>query len=210
MEARIDETALIHSAMQGDLEAFNRLILAYQDRLYRQAYYMLGDPMDAEDAVQEAFVSAYKAILTYRGGSFRSWLLRIVTNKCLDEIRRRKSHPETNYQPTDAYGEEIESPYWSADPEITPEGHSLNGELGCTLLNGIKMLSLQHRAVLVLVDIQGMSYGEAAQILNCPTGTIKSRLARARERMRCYLQDYLIPDFAKSESARSQFEGIIH
>jgi RNA polymerase sigma-70 factor (ECF subfamily) len=184
MQAIPDETDLIHSAMQGDLNAFNILILAHQDRLYRQAWYMLGDAMSAEDAVQDAFISAYKAIQTYRGGSFRGWLMRILTNKCLDELRRRKSHPEANYQPTDVYGEEIESPYWSADPEITPEEHALNSELGSMLLDGLEKLSCQHRTVLVLVDIQGMSYSEAAQILDCPTGTIKSRLARARVHMR--------------------------
>ena len=80
----MDETGLIQDAQGGDLEAFNRLILAYQDRVYNQAFRVLGEYQSADDATQEAFISAYKSIRSFRGGSFRAWLLRIVTNACYD------------------------------------------------------------------------------------------------------------------------------
>ena len=89
----MDELALIYAAKQGDLEAFNRLVLAYQDILYNQAYRVLGEQAAADDATQEAFISAYKNLNSYRGGSFRGWLLRIVTNACYDELRGRECRP---------------------------------------------------------------------------------------------------------------------
>ena len=104
----MDEASLIQAARQGDLDAFNRLVLAYQDRLYTQAYRLLGEAEAAEDATQEAFISAYRNIHTYRGGSFRGWLLRIVTNACYDELRRRKRRPTQPLEPLDEEDEEIE------------------------------------------------------------------------------------------------------
>ena len=89
----MDETRLIQDAQHGDIDAFNRLVLAYQDMVYNQAYRVMGEPFAADDATQEAFISAYRKIKTYRGGSFKAWLLRIVTNACYDELRRRKRRP---------------------------------------------------------------------------------------------------------------------
>jgi RNA polymerase sigma-70 factor (ECF subfamily) len=91
----MDEVELIQYAQKGDLDAFNRLVLAYQDMVYNQAYRVIGESDAAEDATQEAFISAYRKIHTYRGGSFKAWLLRIVTNACYDELRRRKRRPTT-------------------------------------------------------------------------------------------------------------------
>lgn len=194
----VDESALIHSAIQGDLEAFNRLVLVYQDRIYNQAYYLLGDPMAAEDAVQEAFISAYRALSTYRGGSFRGWLSRIVTNKSLDELRRRKKHRTTSFQPYDDDGQEIESPHWAADPGETPEECLLSAELEHLIQRYLERLSPDQRTVLVLVDVLGMAYDEAAQSTGWPLGTVKSRLARARVRMQHFLREYLGPAPATS------------
>jgi RNA polymerase sigma-70 factor (ECF subfamily) len=185
------EGALIHSARQGDLEAFNRLVLAHQDKMYQQAYYLLGDVMAAEDAVQEAFLAAYRALPGYRGGSLRSWLSRIVTNKCLDELRRRKSQPTTSFQAYDGYGEEIESPYWAADPEETPEERLLSDEFVHLIEGYLERLSSEQRTILVLVDVLGMAYKEAAQATGWRPGTVKSRLARARVQMRNFLRGYL-------------------
>ena len=91
----MDEAALIDSARRGDLNAFNRLVLAYQDLVYNHAMRVMGENAAAEDATQEAFISAYRNLSGYRGGSFRAWLLRIVTNACYDELRRRKRRPST-------------------------------------------------------------------------------------------------------------------
>ncbi|MBE9524041.1 MAG: sigma-70 family RNA polymerase sigma factor, partial [Chloroflexi bacterium] len=117
----MDEAALIQDARQGDLTAFNRLVLAYQDMVYNQAYRVIGEPGAAEDATQEAFISAYRKLHTYRGGSFRGWLLRIVTNACYDEMRRRKRRPVAPLEPQNKEGEEIESPRWMIDPGESPE-----------------------------------------------------------------------------------------
>ena len=98
----MDEPALIHDAQHGDLEAFNRLVLAYQDALYNTALRILGDDSQAADATQEAFISAFRSLNSYRGGSFKAWLLRTVTNACYDELRRQKRRPTVPLEPANA------------------------------------------------------------------------------------------------------------
>ena len=186
----MDEIALIKDARQGDLDAFNRLVLAYQDRVYSQAYRLLNDPHGADDATQEAFISAYKNLRSFRGGSFRAWLLRIVTNACYDELRRRKRKPTTSLEPLDDSGNEIESPHWIADPGELPEDNIVRAELGMAIQNCLDKLPVDFRVVVVLVDVQGMDYLEAADVIGKPLGTVKSRLARARSRMRDCLQGF--------------------
>lgn len=186
----MDEAALIQSAQDGDLDAFNRLVLEYQDMLYSQAYRMMGEPQSAEDATQEAFISAYRKLHTYRGGSFRAWLLRIVTNACYDELRRRKRRPTTPLEPLDADNEEIESPRWLVDPGESPEDSAQRAELGRAIQSCLQDLPEDFRAVVLLVDVQGLDYTEAAQAVGTPVGTIKSRLSRARVRLRECLQGF--------------------
>jgi RNA polymerase sigma-70 factor, ECF subfamily len=186
----MDEVALITAAQQGDITAFNTLILTYQDLVYNQAYRMMGEPEYAADATQEAFISAYRNLRSYRGGSFRAWLLRIVTNACYDELRRRQRRPTTSLEPIDDGGEEIESPHWLADPGETPEDSLERAELGTAIQNCLDDLPLDFRSAVILVDIQGMDYSEAAQAVGKPVGTIKSRLARARSRLRDCLQGF--------------------
>jgi RNA polymerase sigma-70 factor (ECF subfamily) len=185
----MDEAALIRSAQQGDLDAFNRLVLAYQDMVYGQAYRMINEPQVAEDATQDAFISAYRNLNSYRGGSFKAWLLRIVTNACYDELRRRKRRPTTPLEPLDQDDEEIESPSWLADPGESPEDAAARAELAEALQNCLQGLSPEFRAVVILVDIQGMDYKEASESIGAALGTIKSRLARARFKLRDCLQE---------------------
>lgn len=186
----MDEAGLIKDAQNGDLDSFNRLVLAYQDMVYNQAFRVMGEPASAKDATQEAFISAYKKIQSYRGGSFKAWLLRIVTNACYDELRRRKRRPTTPLEPTDPYDEEVESPHWIADPGESPEDFSERVALGEAIQHCLDDLSPDYRTVVVLVDIQGMDYAEAAEVMGTPLGTIKSRLARARDGMRHCLQAF--------------------
>jgi RNA polymerase sigma-70 factor (ECF subfamily) len=186
----MDEAALIQDALNGDLNAFNRLVLAYQDMLYNQAYRMMGEPDSAEDATQDAFIAAFRKLHTYRGGSFKAWLLRIVTNICYDELRRYKRRPITALTPVDKNDEEIESPYWIVDPGESPEDAAERAELANALQNCLNGLSPEFRAVVVLVDIQGMDYAETAQTIGSPLGTVKSRLARARLKLRDCLQGF--------------------
>lgn len=184
----MNEPALIRDAKRGDLDAFNRLVLQYQDMLYNTAYRILGDPALAADATQEAFISAFKKLKTYRGGSFKAWLLRIVTNACYDELRRKKRRPQTPLEPMTDEGEEIESPRWIADPAASPEKQLETAELDRAIQDCIESLPLDFRTVVVLTDIQGLTYKDAAAVLKKPLGTIKSRLARARLRLQDCLQ----------------------
>jgi RNA polymerase sigma-70 factor (ECF subfamily) len=186
----MDEIALIEAARRGDLDSFNRLVLAYQDMLYNQAYRMMGESEAAEDATQDAFISAFRNLRSYRGGSFKAWLLRIVTNACYDELRRRKRRPTTPLEPLDDQDEEIESPRWITDPGGTPEEASERHELARAIQRCLDGLPPEFRLVVILVDINGMDYLEAAEVVRTPLGTIKSRLARARTRLRDCLQGY--------------------
>ncbi len=186
----MDETALIQEASRGDLDAFNRLVLAYQDLVYVQAYRMMGEAESAEDATQEAFISAYRNIKSYRGGSFRGWLLRIVTNACYDELRRRGRRPTIPLEPVDDNDEELESPSWLADPGESPEDAAMRAELEQSIRRCLDELPDDFRAVVILVDIQGVDYLEAAQVIGKPVGTVKSRLSRARLRLRDCLRGF--------------------
>ncbi len=186
----MDEAYLIETAQHGDLDAFNSLVLAYQDYVYNQAYRIMGDEAAAADAVQEAFVAAYQNIRAFRGGSFRAWLFRIVTNACYDELRQRKRRPNTPLEPLDDAGEEIESPQWLADPGESPEESLVRAQLAKAIQHCLEGLPQEYRLVAVLVDVQGMDYDEASQVIRKPLGTVKSRLARARLRLRDCLQGF--------------------
>jgi RNA polymerase sigma-70 factor, ECF subfamily len=186
----MDEAALIASAQRGDLNAFNRLVLAYQDLAFNVAYRMLNDDAQAEDATQTAFLSAYRSLASYRGGSFKAWVLRMVTNTCYDELRRRQRHPTTPLEPEGEDEEEIESPRWLADDGPSPEESVERGELESAIQHCLAELPDDFRAVVVLVDVQGMDYEEVSAAVGKPLGTIKSRLARARHKLRSCLQGF--------------------
>lgn len=202
----MDEVALIRMAQQGDLDAFNRLVLAYQDMVFNQAYRMISESEVAEDAAQDAFIIAYRKLNTFRGGSFKAWLLRIVTNLCYDELRRRKRRPTTPLEPIDQEDEEIESPRWMSDPAETPEEKAERAELGRAIQRCLDELPADFKAIVTLVDIQGLDYAEAADASRSPLGTVKSRLARARTRLRDCLQgawELLPPSFRLMEESET-------
>jgi RNA polymerase sigma-70 factor (ECF subfamily) len=193
---------LIQDSLDGELDAFNRIVLEYQDMVYHQAYRVIGEPDAAEDATQEAFLSAYQKLHTYRGGSFKSWLLRIVTNACYDELRRRQRQPVTALKPEDDHGEEIDSPHWMEDPGEKPEETVQRSELSKAIQRCLNELDEKFRSIVVLVDIQGMDYASAAEIVDRPLGTIKSRLARARQSLQECLEGFseLLPVDLRQES----------
>jgi RNA polymerase sigma-70 factor (ECF subfamily) len=187
----MDETALIQLAQKGDLDAFNRLVLAYQEMAYNLACRMLDDSAAAEDAAQTSFLNAYRSLSGYRGGSFRAWVMRMVTNTCYDELRRRQRHPTTSLEPLDPdEDEEIESPAWLADSGLTPEQEVERVELDSAVQHCLNGLPEDFRAVAVMVDIEGLDYQEVASATGKPLGTIKSRLARARGKLRECLQGF--------------------
>lgn len=184
----IDEQELIQAAIKGDLEAFNQLVMVYQDSIFNQAYWLMKEQEAAEDMTQEAFIRAFQSLKSYRGGSFRSWLARIVTNLCLDELRRVKRRPTIPLLPSDPEGEENDSPGWLADPSMNVEAAVESSELNSNLRRLVEGLPTEYRTALVLVDILEYDYAEAAQAMGIPIGTLKSRLVRARFRLRAKLE----------------------
>jgi RNA polymerase sigma-70 factor (ECF subfamily) len=186
----MDEIALISSAQRGDLDAFNTLVLTYQDILFNTALRILGDGELAADATQDAFLSAFRGLNSFRGGSFKAWLLRTVTNACYDELRRRKRRPTTPLEPDNEEGDTMDAPRWAADPSRSPEEQHEAEELEHAIQHCLENLPVEFRAVVVMADIQGLDYTEVAAAIRAPLGTIKSRLARARLRLRECLQDF--------------------
>jgi RNA polymerase sigma-70 factor, ECF subfamily len=187
-----DEQVMIAAAQQGDLPAFNQLILHYQSLAYNVAYRIMGDPDSAADATQDGFIKAFRKINQYRGGSFKSWILRIVTNTCYDALRARKRRP------TSALEQEDEDPDYDArltDSAERPEEYVVRQELGQLIQAAIEKLPLDQRTALVLADIQGLDYQEIAEATGAALGTVKSRLSRARAKVRDLLmaQKELLP-----------------
>jgi len=181
---------LIQAARGGDLDAFNRLVLAYQDLIYSHAYRMVGEEESADDATQITFISAYNHLGSFRGGSFKAWLLRIVTNACYDELRRRKRRPTVPLEPLDDTGEEVESARWMVDPTDQPEEQVQRVEIQNAIQHCLDNLPDDFRSAVIMVDVQGLDYSEAAEAIGKPIGTIKSRLARARLRLRDCLNGF--------------------
>lgn len=186
----MDEIALIQAARDGDLDSFNRLVLAYQDLVYNHAFRMVGEEESADDATQSTFISAFNHLGSFRGGSFKAWLLRIVTNACYDELRRRKRRPTVPLEPLDDAGDEVESPRWMVDPADQPEEQVERVELQRAIQHCLDNLPGDFRTAVIMVDVQGLDYFEAAQAIGKPIGTIKSRLARARFRLRDCLNGF--------------------
>lgn len=177
-------------AAEGDLDAFNQLVLKHQDLAYRHALSMLSDGWLAEEVVQESFLKAFQHMPGFRGGSFRAWLMRIVTNTAYDVLRQTSKRPTLPLFPDDDDGEEMETPRWLADPNTLVEGVVEEGEHVKFIYRTLNELQDIYRIVLILVDLQDFDYEEAAQALNVPVGTIKSRLARARMQLKEKLQHY--------------------
>ena len=181
----MDEQALVAAARRGDTQAFNKLILTYQTLVYNVAYRMLHDQDAAADATQEAFISAFHAMHSFRGGSFKSWLLRIVTNACYDQLR------VVQRRPTSSLEDMLVDPDHSVmltDVGELPEDYAMRQDLGRAIQQGLDGLPPDQRATVILSDIQGLSYEEIAQATGVSLGTVKSRLSRGRARLRDYLQ----------------------
>ncbi len=182
-ETSVRESNLVSSAAGGDLEAFSQLVVKYQNVVYNLARSILGDDDSAQDAVQETFLSAFRHMASFRGGSFRSWLLRITTNTCYDFLRARKRRPTVALYPEDGHGNEIESSPWLTDPRPSAQAQVEWNEFSQAVYRWLDQLPAQFRSVITLVDLHGMDYIEASHALRIPVGTVKSRLARARLRM---------------------------
>jgi RNA polymerase sigma-70 factor (ECF subfamily) len=183
------EETWVRKALQGDLEAFNQLVLSHQELAYNHARALLGDPDSAEDAVQDSFIKAFQNLSGFRGGSFRGWLLRIVTNSAYDMMRRSGRRPTQPLFPEGDDGEEFESPAWLADPNASVQEAVERDEENQRLYQMLDELPEVYRSVLTLIDLHELDYQEAAEALKIPIGTIKSRLARARLQMQAKLRE---------------------
>ena len=186
----MNEEILIQAAQEGDLDAFNQLILRYQNLLFSIALRILGDEDTAADALQEALLSSFRKIHMFRGGSLRSWMARIVINACYDELRRQRRQPTLQLEQVDAEGDVIEPDYWMMDGAASLEDQYESTELERAIQTCLNVLPPDYRTVFVLVDVECMSYEEAAEAVHVPVGTVKSRLSRARMQMRKALQSF--------------------
>lgn len=186
------EVRLQVRARSGDLQSFNRLIEPYQQTLYAIAVRMLADDASAADVTQESLLAAWQHLDTFHGGSFRSWLTRILVNRCYDILRTRRRRPERSY---DAILDEQPETEQLAGEAPDPVQLAVSAELGRHLSAGLAALPVDQRAVVVLCDVQGYGYAEAAEVEHTTIGTIKSRLSRGRARLREWLaeQPELLP-----------------
>lgn len=180
-----DEAELLDRSRRGDLEAFNRIVRAYQNRVYNLCLRMLGSAPAAEDAAQEAFISAYRGVSRLRGTNLQSWLFRIAANACIDELRRRRRQPQLSL---DAPGRDDERPIDVPDASAGPETLALQGELSAALQAELGRLPPDQRLAVVLCDIEGLSYESVAETMGTSVGTVKSRISRGRARLRLLVQ----------------------
>jgi RNA polymerase sigma-70 factor (ECF subfamily) len=195
-----EERRLVEVAQRGDVASFNELVRLFEGRVYNLCYRMLGDPDSAADAAQDAFLSAFRNLRSFRGGSFRSWMLRIATNTCYDVLRVRKRRPSVSLD-IEADDETDSSPLQIADTAESPDDFAQRRELAAAIQHGLTLLPDEQRIVLILSDIQGLAYEEIAQITNSNLGTVKSRLSRGRARLREVLKaGELLPTRYRHES----------
>jgi RNA polymerase sigma factor (sigma-70 family) len=177
-----EEQRLVEAGQRGDVEAFNQLVRSYEVRVYNLCYRMLGDSDAAADVAQDTFISAYRNLHRFRGGVFRAWLFRIATNACYDALRARKRRPTVSLS---ASGPDDDGPTFDLpDGAESPDDFALRRELAAAIQRGIAQLPEDQRIVVILSDIQGLAYEEIAEVTGANLGTVKSRLSRARARLR--------------------------
>jgi RNA polymerase sigma-70 factor (ECF subfamily) len=186
-EAGTLELAL-RAAQRGEVAAFNVLVDAYQRQLYNVCYRTLGNAEDAADATQDALLSAFRSLKTFKGPAdgLRGWLLRIAINACYDQLRRRQRRPADSLDHLgDPNGDGDSRPADRlADPNPGPEQRSLGTETARVIQDAIDRLAPDQRMTVILCDVQGLSYEEVAQAMSVELGTVKSRLSRARAQLR--------------------------
>ncbi len=189
--AQPDELTLVRRARQGDLGAYDELVRRYQERIYATVYHMTSNHEDANDLAQEAFIKAFHALKSFKGGSsFYTWVYRIAVNKAINFLKQRKNRIQLSLDDLDVNAEH--------DPDLvalisdkTPRRESGLAELQEKLNAAMQKLSEPHRLVVTLHDVQGLSHEEIAQIMECNIGTVRSRLFYARQQLQAYLSDYL-------------------
>jgi RNA polymerase sigma-70 factor, ECF subfamily len=186
-----DEMLLVKRARQGDLSAYDELVRRYQERIYATVYHMTANHEDANDLAQEAFIKAFQAIKSFKGGSsFYTWVYRIAVNKTINFLKQRKNKAQLSLDDLDV-NVEHDPDLVALISEKTPRREISLTELQEKLNAAMQKLSEPHRLVVTLHDVQGLSHEEIADIMDCNIGTVRSRLFYARQQLQAYLSDYL-------------------
>src|SRR2546427_4692071 len=187
----IPETELVKRARDGDLESYDELVKRYQERIYATVYHMTSNHEDANDLAQEAFIKAYHALKSFKGGSsFYTWVYRIAVNKTINFLKQRKNRALLSLDDLD-FNAEHDPDLVALISDKTPRRDVSLAELQEKLNTAMQKLSEPHRLVVTLHDVQGASHEEIAKIMNCNIGTVRSRLFYARQQLQAYLSDYL-------------------
>ncbi len=188
MNKGADDLSLIDRFKGGDQSAFEQLVLKYQDKIYNLCRYMLGNTHDAEDAAQDTFIKAYRNLNNFRPeASFYTWLYRIAVNTCLDY--KKRPFFESLFRKSDEDEDYILEP---VSDEPSPEKLYESKQIGLALLKSIGQLPLKLRTVIILKEIEGLSYEEIAEVLDISVGTVKSRISRAREELKVLMKNYVV------------------
>ena len=178
----VEETLLIKRAQKKDSAALEALIYAYEKRVYNISYRYMGNEADAWDMAQESLIKIYQNISSFRGNSaFSSWVYRLTVNTCLDGLRKRKKAPVS-------LDRSLEDGISCKDKSTpTPEEHALSTERSADIQRAINKLSDDHKSVIVLRHIAGLSYEEISSCLGVSIGTVKSRISRGRDKLKSLL-----------------------
>ena len=186
-----DETVLVNRARRGDLAAYDELVRRYQERIYATVYHMTANHEDANDLAQEAFIKAYQALKSFKGGSsFYTWVYRIAINKTINFLKQRKTRSAMSLDDID-FNAEHDPDLVALISDKTPRREVNLAELQQKLNEAMQKLSEPHRLVVTLHDVQGLSHEKIAEIMECNIGTVRSRLFYARQQLQAYLSDYL-------------------
>jgi RNA polymerase sigma-70 factor (ECF subfamily) len=186
-----DEMSLVKRAKQGDLSAYDDLVRRYQERIYATVYHMTANHEDANDLAQDAFIKAFQALKSFKGGSsFYTWVYRIAVNKTINFLKQRKNKAQMSLDDLD-FNAEHDPDLVALISDKTPRREVGLSELQEKLNAAMQKLSEPHRLVVTLHDVQGLSHEEIAEIMDCNIGTVRSRLFYARQQLQAYLSDYL-------------------
>lgn len=187
------EVDLVRRARKGDLSAYDELVRRYQERIYATVYHMTSNHEDANDIAQEAFIKAYQALKSFKGGSsFYTWLYRIAVNKTINFLKQRKNKHHFSLNDID-FNAENDPDLVALVSDKTPFRNVGLTELQKKLNEALHKLSEPHRMVVVLHDVQGLSHDEIADIMDCNIGTVRSRLFYARQQLQGFLSEYAKP-----------------
>lgn len=186
-----EESLLVRRAQRGDLAAYDELVRRYQERIYATVYHMTANHEDANDLAQDAFIKAYQALKSFKGGSsFYTWIYRIAVNKTINFLKQRKNRTHMSLNDLD-FNAEHDPDLVALVSDKTPRRDAGLSELQEKLNEAMLKLSEPHRLVVTLHDVQGLAHEEIAQIMDCNVGTVRSRLFYARQQLQAHLSDYL-------------------